>query len=47
MRKLFFFAIMALSVTLLSAQQDKKEVDMPRKHNVNRLSENYFRFFSV
>ena len=42
MRKLFFFAIMALSVTLLSAQQDKKEVDMPRKHNVNRLSENYF-----
>lgn len=24
MRKLFFFAIMALSVTLLSAQQDKK-----------------------
>ena len=42
MKKLFLFVIMAMSVAMISAQTKAETEKTPRKHNVNRLSENYF-----
>ncbi len=42
MKKLFLFVVMALSVTAMTAQSEKNADTQPRKHNVNRLSKDYF-----
>lgn len=42
MKKLFLFVMMALSVTAMTAQSEKNADTKPRKHNVNRLSKDYF-----
>ena len=42
MKKLFLFVMMALSVTAMTAQSEKNADTQPRKHNVNRLSKDYF-----
>ncbi len=42
MKKLFLFVMMAMSVTAMTAQSEKNADTQPRKHNVNRLSKDYF-----
>lgn len=42
MKKLFLLVVMAISATLMSAQSEGTSNYVPKKHNVNRLSENYF-----
>ena len=42
MKKLFLFVVMALSATAMTAQSEKNADTQPRKHNVNRLSKDYF-----
>lgn len=42
MKKLFLLVVLAISTTLISAQSEGTSSYVPKKHNVNRLSENYF-----
>lgn len=42
MKKLFLFVIMAIGVSIASAQQADKSESTPQKHNVHRLSKDYF-----
>lgn len=42
MRKFFLSVILVMSAAMMSAQQAGESGNMPKKHNVNRLSENYF-----
>lgn len=42
MKKLFLLVVLAISTTLMSAQSEGATSYVPKKHNVNRLSENYF-----
>lgn len=42
MKKLFLLVVMVLSATMMFAQQGTSGEPVAKKHNVNRLSENYF-----